>query len=55
VGGHGAIGYIVESYEQGRAIVFRITNPPGFHGTHRFDVQGIRPGVVRLRHVLLFD
>jgi len=42
----------VEFYEQGRAIVFRFTNPPGFHGTHRFDVQEVGPGAVRLRHVV---
>ncbi len=36
-GGHGPIGYVVESHEPGRRVVFRFTRPRGFDGTHRLE------------------
>lgn len=35
-GGHGPIGYVVESYEPGRRIRFRFFAPRGFDGFHEF-------------------
>lgn len=52
VGGHGPIRYTVESYEPSTSIRFRFTAPDGFEGTHGFDVYEVRPGLVRLQHVL---
>ena len=50
-GGHGPIRYHVQEYEKGRRIVFRFTGPPGFHGTHRFEVHPA-PGGCELEHVI---
>jgi hypothetical protein len=51
VGGHGPIRYIVESYEPGRAILFRFTGPR-VHGTHGFEIKDSAPGMTRLEHRL---
>ncbi|MHB1042131.1 MAG: SRPBCC family protein [Eubacteriales bacterium] len=51
-GGHGPIRYVVEEYKPGRHICFRFTEPGGFIGTHAFDVEEVKPGMVRLRHVI---
>ncbi|MFZ5643257.1 MAG: SRPBCC family protein [Bacillota bacterium] len=51
-GGHGLIRYVVDSYIPGWYIRFRFTAPAGFIGTHAFDMVEIKPGVVRLRHVI---
>jgi hypothetical protein len=37
-GGHAFIRYSVEDYQEGRSILFRITGPKGFSGTHALDV-----------------
>lgn len=37
-GGHGPIGYVVESYVPGQSVRFRITAPRGFEGWHQFEV-----------------
>jgi hypothetical protein len=37
-GGHGPIGYVVEAWEPGRSVRFRITRPAGFEGWHGFEV-----------------
>jgi hypothetical protein len=52
VGGHGPIRYRVEWYEPGRAVLFRLTGPRGFHGTHSFEIKDGAPGMVRLEHRL---
>jgi hypothetical protein len=52
VGGHGPIRYVIEDYRPGRSIRFRFTGPDGFVGHHRFEVEEVGPGRVRLRHVL---
>lgn len=51
-GGHGPVRYTVETYEPGRRVVFRFTGPPGFLGTHRYDVEALADGGTRLRHTL---
>jgi hypothetical protein len=51
-GGHGPIRYSVESYEPGRNIRFRFTEPRGFLGTHRFEVEPTVGGKALLRHVI---
>lgn len=38
-GGHGFIRYYVEAYEPGVSIVFRLTGPRGFTGTHAFTTE----------------
>lgn len=52
VGGHGPIHYTVESYQPGHYIRFRFTEPAGFVGTHRFEVEPTTSGKVLLRHVI---
>ena len=49
-GGHGPIRYDVECLEPG-SVRFRLTGPPGFTGTHEFDVAVTGSGC-RLRHVI---
>lgn len=51
-GGHGPSGYVVEEYRQGIYIRFRFTGPPGFIGTHAFDIEEVGPERVRIRHVI---
>ena len=51
-GGHGVIGYVVETYEPGRSIWFTFTSPEGFIGGHGFNVEEIEQGKTRLRHVI---
>jgi hypothetical protein len=51
-GGHGMIRYYVESYVPGQKILFRLTAPKGFDGTHWFEVEEVEPMRTRLRHTL---
>jgi hypothetical protein len=51
-GGHGPIGYVVESYTPGRMVQFRFTKPQGFVGIHRFDAEPIDATKTRLRHTI---
>jgi hypothetical protein len=55
IGGHGPIRYIVERYEPGCAVWFRLTEPAGFEGGHGFDLEPTASGGTRLRHVLTMD
>jgi hypothetical protein len=50
-GGHGPIRYYVEEFDPGRRVVFRFTSPPGFHGTHGFQVEASGVGC-ELHHTL---
>jgi hypothetical protein len=51
-GGHGPIGYVVESYTPGSAVQFRFTAPQGFVGSHRFEVESVDATRTKLRHVI---
>jgi len=52
IGGHGPIGYTVESYAPGHTVVFRFMRPRGFDGTHAFEVRPA-PGGSVLAHTLV--
>jgi hypothetical protein len=52
VGGHGPIRYTVEFYQPGYNICFRFTEPKGFVGTHRFEVEPTTNGKALLRHTI---
>lgn len=52
VGGHGPIRYTVESYKPGSYIQFRFTEPKGFLGSHRFEVERIEGEKTKLRHII---
>jgi hypothetical protein len=52
LGGHGPIGYVVESYAPGRNIRFRFIEPQGFVGSHRFEAEAIEAAKTRLRHTI---
>lgn len=52
VGGHGPIRYVVEAWAPGRSIRFRFTEPEGFVGTHRFEIESLDGAKTRLRHVI---
>jgi hypothetical protein len=51
-GGHGPIGYHVESYEPGKSVVFRFAAGLGIVGTHQLDVVADRDGSTVVRHTL---
>lgn len=51
-GGHGPVRYTVEAYTPGASVRFRFTGPPGFLGTHGYDVGPLGDGGTRLRHTL---
>ncbi|MBS2035908.1 SRPBCC family protein [bacterium] len=48
-GGHGPIGYFVESYNPGREVQFRFTAPTGFSGYHRLELLEHPEGCI-LKH-----
>ncbi|MCJ7726050.1 MAG: SRPBCC family protein [Acidimicrobiia bacterium] len=50
-GGHAFVRYHVEDYRPGSSVVFRITGPRGFSGTHRFDAGSDGDGAV-LTHTI---
>lgn len=50
-GGHGPIRYTVESLLPHRQVSFRFTAPPGFDGTHSFEIEAAS-GTTRIRHLL---
>lgn len=52
VGGHGSIGYRVESYQPGREIQFRFTSPEGFVGMHRLSLEALPEGKTCIKHVI---
>lgn len=52
VGGHGPIRYTVESYKPGFYIQFRFTEPKGFLGSHRFEVEMVEGEKTKLRHLI---
>jgi len=51
-GGHGPIGYFVESHIPGQQIVFRFTKPNGFNGVHKFDIVEIESTKTELVHTI---
>ena len=51
-GGHGPIRYFVESYEPGRNICFRFTEPKGFLGTHCLEILELSEHESKIRHVI---
>ena len=51
-GGHGPIRYEVSEYQPGRRVVFRFKRPPGFDGTHAFDLLPYAGGGCELVHTL---
>jgi len=51
-GGHGPIRYVVEAYEPGLNIRFRFSQPEGFRGSHRFEIEKLAADRVKLRHVI---
>jgi hypothetical protein len=51
-GGHGPIGYFVIAYQPGQLVEFRFTNPTGFKGTHRFELDKINDDRVKLIHTI---
>jgi len=54
-GGHGPIRYSVREYEPGSRVCFSFTDPTGFDGTHRFEIEAVDEGSTRLRHVVEMD
>ena len=51
-GVHGPIRYVVDAYEPGRSVRFRLQEPRGFDGFHGFEVIATGAQRTTLRHVL---
>lgn len=51
-GGHGPIRYTVETYDPNKIIQFRFSKPMGFHGIHKFEVQGIAKQKTEVKHTI---
>jgi len=51
-GGHGPIRYSIIQYDPGQSISFTFTNPQGFDGQHRFEMETISESETILRHVV---
>ena len=52
VGGHGPIGYTIETYIPRHSIRFQFIRPKGFLGWHGLDLQQVSKGRTRIRHQL---
>jgi hypothetical protein len=52
IGGHGFIGYTVETYQPGREITFRFISPKGLNGMHRLMLEELPDGNTRVKHVI---
>lgn len=51
-GGHAEIRYVVNAYEPGRRVEFRVHPEIGLAGFHAFEIEPIDDDSCRLRHVL---
>jgi hypothetical protein len=51
-GGHGPIGYLVETYVPGKSIQFRFTKPHGFDGIHKFEIQAVADDKTTIKHTI---
>ena len=52
IGGHGPIGYRVESWQPGRSVWFAFLRPAGFAGGHGLEIEPLDGGRSLLRHRL---
>ncbi|MEM9548464.1 MAG: hypothetical protein AAGA77_20940 [Bacteroidota bacterium] len=51
-GGHGPIRYFVESYIPNKTLVFRFTQPKGFKGVHKFELNTLDHQKTELVHTI---
>jgi hypothetical protein len=49
---HGSIRYVVEAYEPGRRLTFRLTPGGGLEGIHGFEITPLGARRTRLTHVI---
>jgi len=49
---HGPIRYVVEAYEPGRRLIFRLAPGVGLAGIHGFEIEPLGPRRTRLTHVI---
>lgn len=49
---HGAIRYVVEAYEPGRRLIFRLEPGVGLEGIHGFEVEPLGERRTRLTHMI---
>jgi hypothetical protein len=54
-GGHGPLGYTVETCEPGRMVEFSFTKPAAFKGIHRFDLEAVGSNSSMLTHTIEMD
>ncbi|HMQ47808.1 MAG TPA: hypothetical protein PKA70_10145 [Saprospiraceae bacterium] len=51
-GGHGPVRYTVEKMDNWEYIQFRFTQPKGFHGYHRLEINAVTRTQTEIKHVL---
>jgi hypothetical protein len=51
-GGHGPIGYTVQSYDPASFIEFKFTKPTAFKGIHKFEITEFESNVTELKHTI---
>ena len=51
-GGHGPVRYTVGAHEEKRLVVLEFSNPRGFIGHHRYEVEEVSDSETVLRHVI---
>ena len=54
-GGHGIIRYSVEAYTEGEFIQFRFTQPRGFIGYHKFQVNEVAHSLTEVVHEISME
>ena len=54
-GGHGPIRYTVETYDPSECIQFRFTQPKGFHGIHKFQIEPLATQETLVRHTIAMN
>ena len=51
-GGHGPIRYTVEKYNPNDVIQFRFSNPTGFKGIHKLEINELNNGQTQIKHTI---
>lgn len=54
-GGHGIIGYVIETFEIEERIVFRFLKPKGFNGIHKFEIKAMDAKSTEIKHSIIME
>lgn len=51
-GGHGIIRYSVKNLQPNGTIIFEFSQPKGFHGIHKFEINSISNNTTEITHTI---